>query len=124
MTGEVVAEMTRDFYQHTHFSLPLISSFNLNALMAFKLILPHFPRGVLFDQLPADWHKQIGQFDAVSLHTNQKYLTEHVIKEMKQTDLSLCCYTVNDVVRAHNLLSWGVDAVFTDNLIEIGADFV
>ena len=124
LTGEVVAEATREFYQKINFELPLISSFNLNALAVAQSILPAFPRGLLFDQLPADWLQQLQQFDAVSLHTNQKYLTQQLVEEIKQTGFHLCCYTVNDVIRAHNLLSWGVDALFTDNLTAVGPDFV
>ncbi len=124
LTGEVVAEATREFYQNTNYELPLISSFNLDALSVARPILPDFPFGVLFDQLPADWQQQLRRFDAVSLHTNHQYLNEQRVGDIKQAGCALCCYTVNDVIRAHNLLSWGVDALFTDNLTAISADFV
>ena len=124
ITGTIVAQMTRVFYQNTNFALPLFSSFSMQALAAAMAAAPDIARGALFDQIPADWLEQVKQLKAVSLHTNQRSLTHEQALAIKQAGLGLSCYTVNDPERARELLSMGVDAVFTDNLKIIGADFV
>ena len=124
ITGKIVAEVTRDFYQNTNFTQPLFSSFSMDALAAAQKFAPHIARGALFDQIPADWLAQVKKLNAVSLHTNQRTLTGGMAQKIKQAGLGLCCYTVNDPNRARELLAVGVDALFTDNLKIIGADFV
>ncbi len=123
ITGKIVAEVTRDFYHNTNLPLPLFSSFSLPALAQAQKIAPHVPRGLLFDQIPASWRLHVHEFDAVSLHTNHNHLTSRLAAEVKASGLGLCCYTVNDPQRALELLGWGVDALFTDNLKIIAADF-
>lgn len=124
ITGKIVAEVTRDFYANCTLPLPLFSSFALDALAVAQSVAPHIPRGVLFDQVPADWLARLREFEAVSLHTNHKYLTPELAGAIKQAGAGLSCYTVNDPVRAREIMEWGVDAVFTDNLKLIPADFV
>lgn len=123
VTGKVVAEVTKDFFDAHDFPLPLFSSFALDALTVAQTVAPHIPRGVLFDQIPSDWHAQIRQFDAVSMHTNHKHLTQNLAGQIRQAGLGLCCYTVNDAARAREIMNWGVDAIFTDALKLIAADF-
>ena len=124
LTGQTVAEVTRNFYQNTNFELPLFSSFSMEALSVAQKTAPHIPRAALFDQIPPDWLKQLRQLDAIALHTNQRYLQPEMAGAVRQAGLSLCCYTVNDVRRAREILAWGVDALFTDNLKMIGPAFV
>jgi len=123
ITGKIVAEVTRDFYLNSTLALPLFSSFALDALGVAQSMAPHIPRGVLFDQVPSDWQARISEFEAVSLHTNHKHLTAELAGAIKQAGIGLSCYTVNEPVRARELLGWGVDALFTDNLKLIAADF-
>ncbi len=124
VTGRIVAEATCDFYQNTNFIQPLFSSFSMDALATAQIFAPHIARGALFDQIPPDWLEQVKKLDAVSVHTNQRTLTVDMAQRVKQAGLGLCCYTVNDPIRARELLAVGVDALFTDNLKIIGADFV
>jgi glycerophosphoryl diester phosphodiesterase len=124
ITGEIVGTMTRDFYRNTNLPMPLFSSFALAALGAAQEAAPDIPRGLLFDQIPENWRDHVQLHKAVSLHTNQKYLTPKAAIEIQEAGLGLACYTVNDPARVRELMGWGVDAVFTDNLKSIGAEFV
>jgi len=124
ITARIVAEVTRDFYQKTNFALPLFSSFSMEALSVAQKTAGHIPRGALFDRVPADWLWQVQRLGAISLHTNERYLTPETASAIKQAGLGLCCYTVNDADRAREILAWGVDALFTDNLKLIGPEFV
>jgi len=123
LTGQIVGQHTNDFYRQKSAQLPLFSSFSLEALAAAKATATHIPRGILFDQIPIDWLAHLRELDAVSLHTNQRYLTQTLTDQIKRAGYGLSCYTVNEISRAHELLDWGVDALFTDRLTLIGPDF-
>ena len=124
ITGKIVAQVTQNFYQNTNFKKPLFSSFSMAALAAAHASAPDIPRGTLFDEVPVDWLQHTNRLNAVSLHTNQRFVTANLAAAVKNAGLGLSCYTVNDPDRARALLAMGVDALFTDNLKIIGADFV
>lgn len=48
------------------------------------------------------------------LHMNHRWLWSGFVKSMKTQGYSLYAYTVNDLERAEELKSWGVDGIFTD----------
>jgi glycerophosphoryl diester phosphodiesterase len=60
----------------------------------------------------------------VSLHADHKTLDEHLVAEIKDSGLRILAYTVNDPERARELATWGVDAICTDRIDVIGADFL
>ena len=47
---------------------PLISSFSMAALAIACDLAPAIPRGLLFDAVPADWHRQLQSLGGVTLH--------------------------------------------------------
>lgn len=125
-TGRVVGELTRQWLQGLQLSsdeLPLFSSFDFDAVMAAKLAAPDIPRGFLADVIPDDWQARLAALDAAAFHTNHKHLTAKAAAAIKAAGYGLFCYTVNDPVRAKEILSWGVDAFCTDRIDLIGADF-
>lgn len=127
-TGRVVAELARGLFLPELGAgqagrLPLLSSFSAAALAAARQAAPELPRGLLVDQVPADWRAQLQALDAVALHTNQKHLTAAQAQAVKQAGTGLFCYTVNDPARARQLLDWGVDAFCTDRIDLIGPRF-
>lgn len=123
VTGQCVAQTVLDFYQNTNVELPLFSSFSMVALQAAMQVAPLIPRGALCDRVPANWIDYAEALDVVAVHTNHRYLTAAAAAEIRQHGFGLACYTVNDPVRASELFSMGVDAVFTDNLLAIPANF-
>ncbi len=125
LTGEIVARTTRQFYQSTPAQIaPLFSSFSMTALAAAKIAAPEIARGLLFDQIPANWQQHVTELEAVAIHTNHRYLTPELAQQIRQAGLGLSCYTVNNPARAREILAWGVEAIFTDALNLITADFV
>jgi glycerophosphoryl diester phosphodiesterase len=77
-------------------------------------VAPDLPRAWLTERLPIDWKRRLERLDCVALHCSHKHLTAAKAKKVKDAGYALRCYTVNDAARAKELLSWGVDAVFTD----------
>lgn len=123
-TSQVTAHLVRElFTPAVSAPTPLFSSFSFAALLAAKEVAPQIPRGFLMDVISADWQQQLQQLDAVSLHTNYRHLTAAQTQAVKQAGYGLMCYTVNNPVRAREILDWGVDAFCTDRIDLIGADF-
>jgi glycerophosphoryl diester phosphodiesterase len=104
-------------------SMPLFSSFSMDALRAAKEVAPEIPRGFLIGTIPEGWRAMLEDLGAVALHTNHKNLTRELAKEVKDAGYGLFCYTVNDPARAREILSWGVDAFCTDRIDLIGPEF-
>jgi glycerophosphoryl diester phosphodiesterase len=104
--------------------VPLLSSFSIEALEAARVAAPDLPRGWLVHRVPRDWRARLSALGAVALHADQAHLGEAGVRAIKETGAWLFCYTVNDPARARQLFAWGVDAICTDRIDVIGADFV
>ncbi|MBM3346722.1 MAG: glycerophosphodiester phosphodiesterase [Betaproteobacteria bacterium] len=122
-TGQRTALLTADLWKNAPGPLPLLSSFSAPALAAARDLAPQFPRGLLVDAAPADWQSRASALGCASLHCNQAKLDEATAREVVAAGYGLATYTVNDPAIARRLLDWGVDAVFTDRLDLIGANF-
>ncbi|NJD26302.1 MAG: glycerophosphodiester phosphodiesterase [Betaproteobacteria bacterium] len=114
-TAEVVARMARTLWRGDELP-PLFSSFSLAALRVAHDVAPDIPRGVLWEEAPADWRSVLHDLQAASLHCNATLLTDAVLDEAREHGISVLAYTVNEPERAHALFARGVSAVFTDRL--------
>jgi glycerophosphoryl diester phosphodiesterase len=101
----------------------LLSSFSYEALEAAFDEAPTINRGMLYEHIPHDWRAQTEALSCVSLHANHRALNERLVKEIKDAGLRILAYTVNEPERARMLAQWGVDAICTDRIDIIGADF-
>ena len=96
--------------------LPLVfSSFSQLSLELVHKRLPAIPRGLLVEELPDNWMQLIERYECCNLHCDASHLTSDQTKALLSHGLGVYCYTVNDVDRAKELLSWGVHGVFTDH---------
>lgn len=93
---------------------PLISSFKLTCLEAAHELVPAWPRGLLLDKPMEDWEKLADYIEAASIHCNAKHTTRERVEEYIDSGRQVLCYTVNDPIRARELISWGVDSLFSD----------
>jgi len=93
---------------------PLLSSFSEEALAAAHRVAPELPRALLFDKLPADWLSRLRDLGCVALDANHRVLTEKIIDDAHAAGFRVLSYTVNDLGRAAQLLSWGLDGLITD----------
>lgn len=94
--------------------LPLVSSFEWDALTLTRSISPEMPLGFLMHEWDADWLQKAKQLDCFSVHLNRKILNEDRVKAIKQEGYKVLAYTVNRKRQARKLLGWGVDAIFSD----------
>jgi len=127
-TGKVVAAAARALFAAEIAAgdvapVPLLSSFSEAALAAARLAAPDVARALLFDAIPRNWAPRARNVGAVAIHANHKHLTAHLARAVKQAGFGLFCYTVNQPLRARELLAWGVDGFCTDRIDLIGPDF-
>lgn len=95
---------------------PLLSSFDFPALDAARRVAPQLPRGLLFEEVPADWRAQMQAHEAVSLHCDHSRLKPERMHDIVAAGVPVLCYTVNDAARAAALVAAGVSGLFTDRL--------
>jgi len=118
-TGRCVAEACADL----PVDAVLLSSFSVQALQAAQAVAPDVARGLLVEAVPSDWHQQLAQLGAVSLHASAATLTRSLAQAVLHAGFGLMCFTVNDPEQARTLFAWGVNAICTDRLDLIGPDF-
>jgi glycerophosphoryl diester phosphodiesterase len=95
---------------------PLISSFSMLSLKLVRKYSPTALIAILIDDWFAAWDELAEEFSCTSLDINHEILDPEKVKLIKSTGKFLLCYTVNTPERAQELFSWGVDAVFTDQV--------
>ncbi|MBI1397689.1 MAG: glycerophosphodiester phosphodiesterase [Betaproteobacteria bacterium] len=103
---------------------PLLSSFSEDALAGARVAAPDLPRGLLVDALPHDWLDRAQALGCSSLHVRHDALSAAIVTAVREAGLGLLAFTVNEPGRAITLFEWGVDAIVTDELREIRADFL
>lgn len=95
----------------------LISSFSMQSLAVARALDSTLPLGLLLHRWVPHWQEMLIQLNCVSLHANYKILIPAKIHEIKKLKRVILAYTVNDRLIAHRLYAWGVDSVFSDNLL-------
>jgi glycerophosphoryl diester phosphodiesterase len=92
----------------------LFSSFSIIALTFLRQYSPQCQIGLLLHEWEPDWQRISQSLNCISVHVNQGIMSATAAQEIKNMNKMLLCYTVNNPIRAHELYSWGVDAVFSD----------
>jgi len=120
-TAETVAALTATLWEGAAVQ-PLLSSFSLEALEIARDLAPNIPRGLLFEQVPADWLDTARRLQAVSVHCAARHLSDAVLAEAQANGIPVLCYTVNTKQAAKSIFARGVSAVFTDKLERFAAE--
>lgn len=118
-TGRRVATVARrlwaDAVTRGRSPWPLLSSFRADALAAACEAAPELPRALLLDSLWEDCFDVAERLDCVAVVMNHQLLDGPALVQRAHSDgLKLLVYTVNDPLRAEQLLGWGVDGLITD----------
>lgn len=95
-------------------TLPIISSFQHDALKLCHNVAPEFPLGILLDKWQDDWLMLARSMNCFSIHISQAIATAKRIIEIKSQGYNVYVYTVNSKRRATHLFGLGVDGVFSD----------
>ena len=118
LTGARVAELAQTLWANAALP-PLLSSFSIESLRAAKQAVPNLPRGWITESLTEGWQRTVSELECVSIHLNHTLVTQELIAELRRAGLRIAVWTVNDPIRANELLDWGIDALITDALDRI-----
>ena len=94
--------------------LPLISSFDHEALKICRSFAPEIPIGLLLDKWQDNWLQLAKELDCFSVHLSKRAATAARVSTIKQHGYVVIVYTINRKRKAEKLFEWGVDAVFSD----------
>lgn len=113
-TGARVARLAQELWQQAAIP-PLLSSFSEVALEAAKLAAPHLPRALLIeDHIPEDYLDRLARLGCIALNIDNKLTSYELIQTTRAAGYEVCVWTVNDPVRARELIDWGCLGIVTD----------
>ncbi|WP_077706342.1 glycerophosphodiester phosphodiesterase [Virgibacillus dokdonensis] len=95
----------------------LVSSFDHLALKTVQEIAPTLPLGMLFYYRfinPWDYVEKSG-LNISSIHPNHVYIEKHFIEQCHNKGYQVYPFTVNNKKRFNELVTYGVDGVFSNN---------
>lgn len=92
----------------------LVSSFDLDVLRLCCSIAPEMPIGLLVNKWDNGVQECALALRCYSLHLNKCLVTKKRVQDLKALGFWLAVFTVNCKREARKLLSWGVDAIFSD----------
>jgi glycerophosphoryl diester phosphodiesterase len=108
-----VLNQMRDYLKTAGASI-LFSSFSIDSLKFLRQYSADCLIGFLMHDWLPEWEDICKEYQCVSMNVNEEIMTPERAQAIKATGRKLLCYTVNDPLRAKELYSWGVDAVFSD----------
>lgn len=103
--------------QHNRIDHVIISSFDHMALAKMQELEPNIRLGMLFYYRmlhPWDYANSSG-LNITSIHPNQVYVDQTFVQECKRLGYEVYPFTVNTKDRYEELISYGVDGVFSNN---------
>ena len=112
-TGRAVAHWVEKHWPN-NLPAPVISSFSEEALKACHEIIPHIEHALLWEEIPADWQDKLHTVGATSIHCDSDHLSQNQFNAFRDAGFPVRVYTVNEVERGQELLSWGVESLITD----------
>jgi len=92
----------------------LISSFDHDALRAFRRAERDAAMALLYWNFSEDWRETSKELNPIAVNLSVKKITDTDISAVKSAGLELYCYTVNELAVAKSLFARGVDGVFSD----------
>lgn len=108
----VVASLARHW--RTDLPLPLISSFYQQNLLAVYALTHRYPLGFCSSRWLPFLTKRLQRLHCSSIHANHQSLTPARVTAARRAGFYVLAYTVNERNRAEMLLSWGVNALFSN----------
>lgn len=128
LTGRVVARETRRLWADHPDRLPLLTSFQPDALAGALAAAPELPRGLLVNRLPdtpegpdapdADrpWLETAARLGCCAVVLHHPLWTAHRVALAHAAGLRCLTYTVNEPDEAQRLLDLGLDGLITDRV--------
>ncbi|MDD4616668.1 MAG: glycerophosphodiester phosphodiesterase family protein [Alphaproteobacteria bacterium] len=94
---------------------PVISSFDRDALAIAAQLRPDWPRALLLRDWTEDWLERAVLAQSSCVAINCDLLTSERLAFIRGTPLPVLAYTINNPVRAQELLKSGIKAIYSDD---------
>lgn len=105
-------------FLHRHFAPnsppPLLSSFDLDCLVALRAAMPDQPIAYLIDSFDSETINIAKTHNFTSINCDVNTITVSQIRSAANNNIPVLLYTVNDLNTAHTWLQQGIAAIFTD----------
>jgi glycerophosphoryl diester phosphodiesterase len=117
LTGSVVANAAARLWADApQGTLPLLSSFQADALEAARVAQAHLPRALLLDNLRAGWLASALQLGCVAVVCNHVQWDALSVQQAQSAGLKVLSYTVNEASAVDRLWALGTDGIITDRV--------
>ena len=113
LTGQVVGREVLRLWAASD-TMPLLSSFEPEALAGAKETAPDVPRGLLLDTPRDGWLEQAQALQCRAVIADYALMNRLLVERLHAADLKALVYTVNDEASAQWLIANGVDGIITD----------
>jgi len=110
-TGRAVGQWVRKLWRGTPV---LLSSFKPQALVGACETAPELPRALLLDTLWSGGMEMAASLDCVAIITKHTLMDAALLAQIHAAGRRALVYTVNDTVRARELIAIGIDGIVTD----------
>ena len=94
---------------------PLVPSFSHVSLETALDMLPEWHRGLLMEDHLPNWQELMEHLQCATINIDGRKATRDEIEEYMELQKPILAYTINDQMKARELIRWGVDGVFSDN---------
>jgi glycerophosphoryl diester phosphodiesterase len=114
-TGELVARTAAQLWAGAG-PPPLLSSFDIAALVAAAAAAPALPRALLLDHLRAGWLEHAQRLGCRAVVTHFPLMNRALVQQLHQAGMRALVYTVNERADVAAMRAAGVDGVITDEV--------
>ena len=114
-TGEVVAQHAARLWADQAI-MPLLTSFQTEALQGAQTAKPELPRGLLLDRLRKDWIETALALGCQAIVCDHALWDHRTVAQAKNAGFRTLSYTVNDEWAAQRLIDLGTDGIITDRV--------
>ena len=116
-TGELLAEFLR--VNRNYQSQVLVSSFKYNELHKFTALCPDVKTAVLSAKLDQRAIRALRETNAYSMNLSNRGVKSEDVATLREMNVRVMVYTVNDLSRASELRGMNVFGVFTDAIQDL-----
>lgn len=114
-TGEIVAQHVARLWQGQAL-VPLLSSFEVEALQGAQATQAELPRALLLDTLWDGWLATAMQLQCIAVVCNHRLWDTPTVAQVHQAGMRCLSYTVNDASDVQRMMALGTDGIITDKV--------
>lgn len=113
LADHVITSISR--YWRNDLPLPVIVSESAACLRRIYTQQLGWGLGYVMPEEHRGWKKTVSQYHCSAVLVDHQFISDRWLGELKKQKLHIAAYTVNDPLRAQQLLDWGIHHILTDD---------